>query len=291
MSITRLIITSFFILPVFCFGQQVPNAGFENWANAKTPDNWISGSSLSIISNQCNQNQSDKISGTGSAEIRTEKVGSFATSWDFISLGSGDWSISKGYTFKPVPFAFRPDSFLFYYKYTTTTTDSALMKIKFTKAGTVLLEEEKVLLVNNKWEQVTMNLTGLYKSAGTPDSVLIQFYSSKPRPGFFGVAGSVLRVDELRMGYKSTASIQAKESTLCRIYPNPVDQYISVETPNPGPEVIFTVYTATGTQVFSQTLHTSHSEVNTSIWPSGIYYYTVKTNGGVSSTGKLSVCH
>lgn len=282
-----------FIVFAISNGQQVPNSGFENWTNPKTPDNWFSGSSISVISNLCKQNVTDKIEGIGSAELNTKSLnGLGATTYEFISLGSGDFTISKGFTFKPIAFAFRPDSIQFYYKYESPGTDTAQVKIKFTKGGKVLLEQEKSLVINDKWDLFSMLLTNLYSTNETPDSLLIQFYSSKPRSGFFGIPGSVLKLDKVHMGYNSVnVAASAVKITTAQVFPNPSNLQFKVKVSAPSTRLTLTVYSLTGAIMITQPLNKLIHEFDVSHWKNGVYYYRISENDQSISNGIIHVNH
>lgn len=230
----KLLFILLFVFSVGAKAQQIPNAGFENWSNPKTPDDWFSYSSISIIADLCSQNKTDKFEGNSSAAIKTANI-SFSTTYEILSLGKGNFSLSTGYKYTPIYFPYRPDTFRFHYQYLSPGVDSASILIKLTKGKTVLLNSLLPLTKTSGWRGYSIQLSQLYLGSETPDSLTIQFQSSKSRPGFFGIDGSTLLIDNLKMGYASSIGKVQSVTKLgeVKLFPNPANQNISIQLNSP----------------------------------------------------------
>ena len=185
--------------------QQPTNGGLNTWTSVANPDGWATfGSGLGFPQAYplAVRDTADKIEGTSSAKLTTT---------DLSSLGAG---VVAGYLrygtitlvgSTPVsgklPFAFRPDTLFFAYKYTPTTADTAYWQIELTKNGADLIAGGNTLAPSATWQSIYIVLTSLYANASTPDSIALEFSSSLNVP----VAGSVLKIDAVRFGYVASA--------------------------------------------------------------------------------------
>lgn len=266
-------------------GQQVTNASFENWSNPAKPDGWYTFSSGGFV-NLATKDTTDKVEGTASAKIHTATL-SGQTTYEILSLGTADWSFSGGYTYKPVYFPNRPDTLSFAYKYNSPGIDTATAYIKFIKGNTILAEAKLNLIKNSQWNFPYLVLTPNYINADRPDSLLIQFKSSKVRSNFFGVDGSTLNVDNVHFGYKSNTSStkSISESLNVSVIPNPFSYQINISFDS-NELLTVSFFNSLGLPVLQQSF-TNTTIINTDQMGSGIYFYELYNSKGLIKTGKI----
>ena len=203
MKIKFAFLTALVFAVISGFGQQVPNGGFETWTNAVTPQSWTSVEQL--LNTTTNiltfKDTLDFIEGAASIKLVSDSIPGqphLGVLSGETSLGSirlvGNTAVLSG-----VPFAFRPDSFIFSYKYSASGTDSGTAEIFLTKnQGTQVLGWQGYLSPQTAWTKVAIPLTFIYDTSGLlPDSMAIQFKSSHAR----AQKGSTLHVDGVRLGY------------------------------------------------------------------------------------------
>lgn len=208
---TKFTLLSALVVAFFALNaQQVPNGGFETWSNAYTPTGWATvdglfGSSLGFTT----KDTADKVEGTTSIKVKSDSLAAVPQAGvvpGLVSLGTASYVAGQP-SFKGIPFAFRPDTLRFAYKYSTPGTDTAGVQIVLFKSGSqpVLGGGIPLQATNGQWADVYVVLTPNYASGATPDTLLLQFYSSfsDVAPG---VKGSTLNVDNVRFGYASACT-------------------------------------------------------------------------------------
>jgi hypothetical protein len=266
------------------YAQQVPNTSFEIWTNPKNPDGWYTFSSASIV-NMASMDTSNKVDGLASARLRSTTIGG-STTHEVLSLGTATFSFVDGYSFFPIYFPFRPDSLLFAYKFDSPGIDTATAYINLSNGNMTLIETELDLVKNPNWSFLSIPLTALYPNADIPDSILIQFKSSKVRDSFFGIDGSTLHVDDVRLGYVSVVSSLVEYSEIKpNIFPNPFSSQITINLLG-SDQTNLTLYDILGQKILEQTF-VNYTTVNTAQFPIGVYYYELRSNKGECSQGKV----
>ncbi len=276
---------AFLALGILVKGQQAPNAGFETWTNPSKPDGWFTFSTAGFV-NLASKDTTDKVEGTASAKIQTANV-SFQTIYEILSLGTADFSFNNGYRYNPVFLPFRPDTLFFAYKYNSPGIDTATAYIKLSKGNTILAEATLNLIKSTAWNFPFILLTPKYLNADKPDSILIQFKSSKVRSNFFGVDGSTLNVDNVHFGYKgnSTSTLALKEPTIASIIPNPFSNKLSIFNAN-NESATISLFNALG-QLILQQPFTNSATINTEQMQQGIYFYQLSNSIGTIKSGKI----
>ena len=188
--------------------QQVPNSGFEAWSNAYTPVSWTSAEDLlgETSSVFTYKDSLDFIEGTASIKLVSDSIPlqpqfgvlSAETSLGTITLNGHTTTLSG------VPYTYRPDSFIFAYKYSSPGLDTATAEIALTKNQSTTVLRQKVLLpIQSTWTYFAVPLTLLYDTTVTPDTIVIQFKSSTKTP----VKGSTLHIDAVRFAFVAVSGV------------------------------------------------------------------------------------
>jgi type IX secretion system substrate protein len=190
--------------------QQVPNGGFETWTNAWTPTGWfdtealLESAGLPVTNSIFTfKNTTTFTQGVASCKLVTDTVPGFGSQIGVIpgiaSTGTGDLNAT---THQPeyagIPFAFRPDSLVFDFQYAPVLNDTAAVFISLTKLHVPILQGGFALTTAGSWIHVAIPLAGFYQNNNTPDTLLIQFFSSNTDTSRIG---STLLVDNVEFGY------------------------------------------------------------------------------------------
>ncbi len=183
--------------------QQVQNGSFETWTSPSAPDGWatldaiippIAPSGLSM------KDTVDKVDGAASVKLTSTYIAlANDTVPGMLSLGTGFFNGASP-QFYGTPFAYRPDTLFFSYKYTPTGNDTAYLGLGAHKTGGSWVLNGGLLLTGTagQWANVFIPLTDNYTdTTGTIDTLMIQFISSANQPRL----GSTLNVDAVSLGY------------------------------------------------------------------------------------------
>lgn len=180
--------------------QTIPNGGFESWTKKtlfENPDHY--GTSNPEAYRSTGQANATKVAGV---------VGQYAI--QMLTVGGGEKSrfgyflngnVSGGDNNTPPeftggqPYTGKPDSILFQAKYDIKTGDSALVILRFSKAGVTIGEVNFFFIsgVQSSFKEIGFKIPTL---ALTPDTVFIGMVSSNPIGGN-PVDGSMLVVDDI----------------------------------------------------------------------------------------------
>jgi hypothetical protein len=184
------------------FGQAIPNGGFENWNNGTYQEP------------QYYQSSDADLSGVPALTYTANEVrvspgyhGSYAVQLSTITIGSDtifgyivDGSPDKNSVYGGIPYAQKPTGIRFYYKYSTTTTDSAMVMAWFKKSGSVIgTYVFKVNVLSGTFKLYSGTFSPAL--AATPDTVVFGATSSsfdiKNKNSNSGKPGSVFTIDSV----------------------------------------------------------------------------------------------
>ncbi len=280
--------------------QALTNGGFETWTSSHTPTGWttyeemiapLAGIGLTV------KDSVDKFSGTASIKITSQYVAlAQDTVAGAVGVGTGffDGQQPKMYG---TPFTSSPDTLEFAYKYTPVDADSAGFQMFLSKAGST---NPKIAfggqLVNTagQWGFITIPLGAYYSdTTGTADTLLLAFYSSYLQSSQVTRQGSVLNVDAVRLGYKTTPTFieNINNNLNVRVFPNPASELVNIQTSEPVVNASVVVYDMTGRVITHEFGGGNNFELVTANWESGIYSYSILSNSVVVNKGRIVVQH
>lgn len=172
------------------------------------------------------------------------------------------------------PFSSIKDTLTFYYKYTPSGADSAMINLSFKKNGTFFANEGRPLLASSSYSYMQIPID-LYQ---TPDSVIIDIQSSTWADSITSFVGSDLIIDDIQFKSQPLAVFNAKNNAKFQIMPNPVTSTFQVVGID-GVKAV-SVINSDGKIVLSKDMDLNEP-ISVSSLPSGIYIVQIKTSSGV----------
>lgn len=202
------------------YTDQLPNFDFDDWGTPIESGGkyeepcggvWASGNAGTALSGLVTTSKTtDAISGTHAVEMKT------VSAQNLIAGGSiyiGKFRLNINNTAKSavlgMPFTYKPNSMTGYFKYMPVNGDSSNIIILLTKYNTDTKQRDTVAFANQPgYDNVTtftaFDLMFDYNySAGNekPDTVVVNFTSSKAAEFFIGEIGSTFIVDNCKFTY------------------------------------------------------------------------------------------
>lgn len=206
------------------------NGDFESWDNGSLEmiNQWYADSEGVMRT-------TEKYAGNYAVELKTrlrQKDGESKASAAQISTGfypdncNGNCTQQGGY-----PYTLVKDTLCFYYKYAPSSADSAEYRLHFKKLGNQFWSEGSYLLAASNWTKKEVPFDMNYFMGGqTPDSVVIEFQSSRWSDSTVNFVGSTLIIDEVY--FKSERATQnffsPKKETSFSITPNPANDVVAL---------------------------------------------------------------
>lgn len=196
---------------------QIPNAGFENW-NGQNITGW--GNSDAILSGfgqpdpggvERETVAANVYSGASSVRVTTKQVSAFGQSFllpGVVSLGTLSLNLqTQTPQIRGLAYTDRPDSFSFYYKFTSSNqgldTGAAVVTLTKFDNGETKTIGQVFLTVTNQANFTLAKAKIEYSSIMTHDTLLIQLLSGASFGG--GYDGTVMWADELQFHGLDTA--------------------------------------------------------------------------------------
>lgn len=297
-TIVTIVIISF--STVFCSIAQ-PNPGFENWhteASYQVPDSWqtLNMMSLALPANPLSAFKAtgiDKHSGNYALKLKSVFMNN-----NFFQNELGD-TVSVTFTGKITispstykygfPYTGRPEKLEFWAKYFPVGNDTAAGGMILTKWNGV--QSDTVALcginINSTGTYTLMKSDLVYYSDELPDSASIVFLSSK-LPSCARV-NSTLYVDDVDL--TGWVGIEKHDiyADKVQLFPNPAKDEINIFAKIEEANLV-KVIDATGKFIGAYKIQNYKVLVNTSLFPSGIYFYELLDKKNKSLTkGKFSV--
>jgi len=268
--------------------QIIPNASFETWTSPLTPDGWATFSSaLGFNLGLCGKDSLDKVVGNNSVKVYADSIPgqpAYGVVGGVVSTGSGSASAGPP-KFVGIPFAFRPDTLFFAYKYTSPGSDTAGLEIKMTKNGATVFAGGYTSLgldldTISQWALVYAPLTSAYSNGTiTPDTLRLQFYASVAQQS---IKGSTLHVDGVFFSASTPATgVNDLSNTIeVSVFPNPVSEMLNIKADVnlEGHQVVIT--DMNGKLVRIRPLTNGVNSIELSEVASGNYIYRIADKNG-----------
>lgn len=281
------ILSSCFILFKLA-AQQPANGGFELWANG-TPQSWSTSHSCIPASTLESKDSITPYQGTDAIKLVTGNVPAPASMLypGFVNYGPASWDNNAAiFVTNAVPFAYRPDSLQFAYKYAPVGGDSANVFCLLSKGGPTNM----VGLINSNlpasanYKLVTMAIN--YTSSQVPDSLELTFYSGSILIPHSGSAMHLDAVKFIYIGANAIESLQAMPEI--SVFPNPASATLYVRTDEKYAGGTLKIFSLLGNEVLEYAL-SGHDAISISMLPSALYIYSIIDAGGKAAiSGKFT---
>lgn len=272
---------------------QILNSGFENWSTTE-PNSWVTTNGLMILGNaQSVFKTTDSHSDSFACEMRSTIVANKPPGV-YVPDYVGSIFIGKQIGIKSVrgtPYKNKPNSFEFWFKYSSTTGDSATALILLTKYNTTLSKTDTIAIGGfynstslSTYTKAILNLT--YLSTETPDTAVIVFSaitsSSKN-------AGSIFKIDDMAFTGGNVGVAEQKNELDFSMFPNPSIGETFLNFNIIQPEVNLSIFDLQGKEIWDNKF-TNQAEISflTNKLDAGIYIIKV-SNGTTTSFKKLVV--
>jgi len=275
------VLAAFFTKQSHAQAYQVPNGSFEQWDSVSGqplyPTGWSSYESIFRIPLGL-ATQDTGIVGNYSVKLVSDTSPYYSGTFSgIISLGDGvnDNNIP---TFSGIPFAYRPDTLFFAFKYSSPGVDTPFLNFQLTNKDTDVLAAYATLPALANWTLEYLTLDQYYISSQTPDTLIVQFFSSFNAP----VIGSTLHVDDVYFGYINLPSAiqEVVDKLSLSIYPNPTSNIINISAAQDITGYKMLITDINGSLVDIITLTGARSSVDVSRYASGTYVYRVADKQG-----------
>lgn len=230
---------------ILCFhpvvGQDIPNAGLENWVlmgNFENPEFWNTANQTVMgVSLVSTKKSTQSHSGNYAAQLETIgfltfKIPGLITLGNFtVNIWTQQFSITGG-----IPFNKRPTRLNFYYTYQPAPGDKMQVAVWLLRNASATVPDTigKAMFVSAQTQNIysLISLEIEYLSPLNPETLNIVAVSSNP---YNPVVGSVLRIDDLSLEF-STTYIQPLHFAE-HLYPVPAEKYIFLPHSPEGSQV------------------------------------------------------
>lgn len=272
---------------------QILNAGFENWTSSD-PNSWVTTNGLTLLGNAQSVFKTTKAhTDSFACEMRstfvTNKIpGVFIPDYVgsiFIGKQIGTQSL------KGMPYTNKPARFEFWYKYESTTGDSATALVLLTKYNTTLSKTDTIAIGGfynsaniTSYTNAVLNLT--YLGNASPDTAIIMFSAITTTSKN---AGSVFTIDDLAFAGGNVGIKEQKNELDFTLFPNPSKGETFLNFNSIQKEITLTIFDLQGKEI-SKNQYTNQAKISvlTSQFDAGIYIVKV-SNGTTTSFKKLVV--
>ena len=250
------------------------NGDFENWTTDTSgfPALWT-GSYPGVYQT------TDKKGGTYAVELKTVAATSFNNAQPgYVTTGYANVGNNSGGN----PFTNQIDTLEFYYKYATSTNDSANVSLTFKNHGAFVNGFGMTIDTAKNYTLFKFP----FNTGGTVDSAIIAFQSTNIYQLAANHVGSVLKVDNVE--YASNPTIQSVNNLPSlgnlKVYPNPVKDVVNIYTSNVSGQIqTISLYDLSGKLLESSNhpnITGSTISFNMSNYASDLYIIRVTTDKG-----------
>lgn len=286
----------FFIATVFstCFLKaQILNSGFENWTTTE-PNSWVTTNGLVFLGNaQSVFKSTNAHTDSFACEMRSTIV-THKPSGVFVPDFVGSIFIGKQIgiqSLRGMPYTNKPSNFEFWYKYSTSTGDSATAVIILTKFNTSLQKTDTIAFgyfsnsVNaSSYTKAAINLT--YLGASSPDTAIIIFSAITSNSKN---AGSIFTIDDLAFTGGDVGIAEQKKELDFNLMPNPSIGETFISFNNIQNVISMSIIDLQGKELLNNDYYNqSKISISTNRLKAGIYFVKV-SNTTTSNFKKLIV--
>ena len=255
------------------------NGDFETWESQTiyNPADWyISGESTGTM------RTTDAFKGDYAIELKTylgtdqnsnpiARAGQIATGYYPRNCG-GNCNELGGF-----PFTNQVDTLAFWYKYSPSSDDSAVVYLNFKKNGTTFFGAQKILPASAEYQYVEMP----FNAWQAPDTVIVNIQSSYWYDTLVTSAGSTLIVDEIQFKsqpilYASLPVFASKDQL--SVYPNPSGGKFRIRNDAGINQII--VYNMLGKMMYSKNNFSGSklNEIDLTKFQKGVYFIEIYDN-------------
>jgi len=266
--------------------QTIPNASFETWTSPLNPDGWATFSSaFGFNLGLCSKDTMDYVVGTKSVKVYSDSIQgqpAYGVVAGVVATGTATTG-GQGPQFTGIPFAFRPDTLFFAYKYVSPGVDTARLYLSMTKneigvftgnATTVGLYLDTM----SQWALVYVPITSFYLNGTiTPDTLLLEFASSNKKK----TKGSTLHLDGVFFSASLGTGINDLTNNIqVLVFPNPATDQLNItaDLNLEGHQVVIT--DMNGKLVRIRPLTNGVNSIELSDVASGTYIYRIADKNG-----------
>lgn len=278
--------------------QQIQNGGFENWTGGN-PDNWYNIDALTaqfgLTTDLVQQVTTNVPVGTYCVKLLNDSVvipGQGATVLPGI-LSAGPLSISQteGIIWGKLPYAFRPDSLSFLFKYVPSGADTCAFSYSLTQNGAKVagMDAGYFLLLPASPNFVRITIPWDYVNSNTPDSMTLVFISSLAESS---QKGSTLWLEDVKIigGGGSVGIEDLQLASTVKVFPNPTSDVVKVSVPDKFVGYTVQIVDAQGRVVAVKPLTEQTTNVNINDLANGQYFTRIiSPENGVIRQDQITV--
>lgn len=103
----------------------------------------------------------------------------------------------------------------------------------------------------------------------------------------FSFAKDMRGKSEIKIVAESSTGVEEGFDSGISVYPNPVSDFIFIETPEEISNVAFRLFSGNGQTVFERNLKSNHEKIDLSDFSKGVYFYEILDGKQVLRTGKI----
>lgn len=278
------------VTTLFCIAQ-IPNGGFEDWANKGTyvePTEWVTTNGLTQLGNPPSVFKStDAHSGTSACEIITAKIttkipGIFIPDYAGSIFTGAQVGVNSKHGF---PYTNKPTKLGFWYKYNARNADTATILVMTTRWNTTTSQRDTISfgydMLKDSVGIYTKHETMLwiYDSINSPDSAVVIISAA----GIYTTHDSAkLLLDDMAFEGGNVGLSESKTAYTFGTYPNPASAsgFHLVLDPMTT-DALITIYDLNGKIVHKQSQEkTTDLFIETRHLSSGFYFIQVSSPSG-----------
>lgn len=262
------------------------NGDFEDWDNvsAEKPANWF------VEESGRNQNGVKRITtaykGIAAIELTTildenengPRARGMNVSTGFYPRNCNQCNMVGGY-----PFTNKMDTLVFWYKYTPMGGSVAEVGTRLKKNGNIIGGNNIPLEAASSYRYIELPI----QSSENPDTLIVEFRSSRWEDSLLMQIGGVLILDEVQLKSQplNTGIPISMANSKTAVYPNPSNGNIQIDANTTLSTV--EVMNILGEVLYIQYPNAQHLSIDLSHLPKGAYFYRITGSDSSVKTGKL----